>query len=184
MYRNNDFKDTVGASDLSGDTASSGVAASVAKCGKGRIAGVYFNYGERYVKGATATARDFLNALVRELFPEPMVEVKGSHYVDVSVSETGGKLAVNLVNTAGPHADKTRYVFDEVPPIGPLDVMIRVKQMPAAVTLEPDGINLPFTFEKDCSNCDCDCDSDDEAGWVIKLAVPKLEIHGIIIVES
>ncbi|MDO8685708.1 MAG: hypothetical protein Q7J78_03450 [Clostridiales bacterium] len=37
---------------------------------------------------------------MKELFPDPMVEVTGSHYVDVTVNRKEGKLAVNLLNTA------------------------------------------------------------------------------------
>jgi len=51
-------------------------------------------------------ARRFLNSLVRQVFPKPLVEVTGSAAVDVVVNRVNGELAVNLVNTAGPHADK------------------------------------------------------------------------------
>lgn len=143
------------------------IAASIAECGKGKIAAIYFDFGERYVNGATATARDFLNALVRELFPKPMVEVVGSHHVDVVVNRIGDKLAVNLVNTSGPHADARVYTYDEVPPVGPLEITIRSGTKPVEVTLEPEGKALAYTWE------------DGE----IKLTLPRLEIHEVIVVR-
>jgi len=142
-------------------------AASIARCGKGRIAATYFNFGEPYVVGATVTARRFLDALVRELFPSPMVEVTGSKYVDVAVNRIDGKLAINLVNTAGPHHDRTISVFDEIPPIGPLGVTIRTENRPKKITLEPAGTEMPFIFSNGAA----------------KLEVPRLEIHDIIVVE-
>lgn len=76
---------------------------------------------------------------MRELFPDPMVEVKGLRYVDVTLNKINGKLAVNLVNTSGPHDNNDVLVFDEVTPVGPLSVSIRVPEKPKKVTLEPKG---------------------------------------------
>ncbi|HUW33804.1 MAG TPA: hypothetical protein VM223_19510, partial [Planctomycetota bacterium] len=142
-------------------------AASIAKLGKGCIAATYVNLGERYVNGATATARDFLAALVRELFPKPIVEVTGSHSVDVAVNRIGGKLAVNLVNTAGPHANEKIYAFDEIPAVGPLTVIIRTRRKPKKVTLQPAGRKINYAFSK----------------GTIELQLKQLAIHEIIVVE-
>ncbi|MFH1068938.1 MAG: alpha-amylase family protein [Candidatus Glassbacteria bacterium] len=143
------------------------VAGSIADYGKGRIAATYLDFGQAYLEAATAVARDYLNALVRELFPEPLVEVKGSRYVDVVVNRIGGKLAVNLVNTAGPHADEKVHVFDEVPPVGPLEVAVRCSARPRRVRLEPEGRDLQFSF----------------AEGIARITLPKLEIHEIIMIE-
>lgn len=143
------------------------IAASIARYGKGRIAATYFNFGESYAKGSTATARKFLDALVRELFPNPMVEVTGSRYVDVAVNRKDGKLAINLVNTAGPHHDHNIHAFDEIPPVGPLSVSIRLPRRPKKITRHPAGTAMRFEFSK----------------GVVTLKVPRLEIHDIIVVE-
>ncbi len=143
------------------------IAASVAKYGKGKIAAVYINLGDRYRKARTSVVREFLGSLVRELFPNPMVEVAGSHYVDVQVNRIYGKLAVNLVNTAGPHHDENVYVFDEIPPIGPLAITIRTGTRPRKVTLEPGGKRVEFTFRDNS----------------IHLTLPRLEIHNVVVVE-
>jgi hypothetical protein len=142
-------------------------AASITPFGKGKIAATYFNFGERYLHGATWVARDFLSGLVKELYPEPLVVVSGSHDVDVTINRIDGKLAINLVNTAGPHADRDIYAFDNIPPVGPLDMIIRSKSAPLKVTLEPGGLAIPFQYE------------DEE----IKLVLPWLEIHEVIVVE-
>lgn len=143
------------------------VAASIRRYGEGKIAGIYFNYGERYCHAETSVARDFLNGLVRELFPKPLVEVKGSHYVDVCVNQIDGKLAINLVNTSGPHDNKDVYVYDDIPPIGPLEITIRSLSDVKAIKLEPGGYSLDYEIV------------DDE----IHAILPWLEIHNIILVE-
>jgi hypothetical protein len=142
-------------------------AASVTKLGRGQLAAAYFNLGHGYLDKRGESSRRFLNSLVRQLFPKPLVEVTGSADVDVVVNRMGGRLAVNLVNTAGPHADKKLPIFSEIPSVGPLTVTLRTRSKPSRVTWEPDGEILPFEYRKG------------EA----KVVIAKLGIHGVILVE-
>ena len=142
-------------------------AASITSYGKGQIAATYLNLGERYRNGATAVGREFLQALVRELMPEPLVTVTGSRYVDVSVNRKDGKLAINLVNTAGPHGNGKVFVFDDIPVVGPLSIAIRYGKKPDKVTLEPFGRTIDYTYRE----------------GKIHVIVPRLAIHEIIVVE-
>jgi len=133
--------------------------------GRGKVACTSFN-GQTYLRERPEPLRRFLNDLARELFPCPMVEVKGSNDVDVCVARTPGKLLVNLVNTAGPH--KTQSILETIPPVGPLDVTIRLNRKPAKVTLEPGARPLPFDYRD----------------GQLRLTVPKVEIHEIIAVQT
>ena len=150
--------------DMTGPTQP---AASITSYGKGKIAATYLNLGDRYLNARTSVARDFLNGLVRELFPDPIVTVSGSHTVDVAVNRINGKLAVNLVNTSGPHENETIRVFDEIEPVGPLVLSIAHDRKPRNVTVQP-GDRKP---EYDYKN------------GIISLTLPRLEIHDIVIVE-
>ena len=87
--------------------------------------------------------------------------------MDVVVTNSHGKLAVNLLNTAGPHHDPGIYVYDEVPPVGPLNITIRTSRNPARIICQPAGENLPFTYKN----------------GKVRLVVPRLEIHDILVVE-
>ena len=109
---------------------------------------MHVNLGERYRHGRTAAVRRFLSGLVRELFSRPLVEVTGSQYVDVIVNRMADhdELAVHLVNTAGPHHERDVYTFDEIPPVGPLEITIRTGEKPKAVRREPSGEEISFTF--------------------------------------
>jgi hypothetical protein len=155
VYAQNDF------------TSEAETAGAITSYGKGKIGAVFLNLGERYRRAKAPVIRDFLNALVGELFPHPLVEVTGSHFVDVVVNRIGGKLAVNLLNTAGPHHDSSIYVYDEVPPVGPLSVRVRTGEKPSKVTRQPAGEEMPFEFHK----------------GAVHLAVPRLDIHDIIVLE-
>jgi len=123
--------------------------------------------GERYRHAATAVARDFLNGLVRELFPEPVIEVKGSHYVDITLNRIHGKLTVNLINTSGPHGDPNIHVFDEIQPVGPLTVSIRMLEAPLKVYLEPDHRQVDYSYRN----------------GKVELVLPALAIHDILVME-
>lgn len=142
-------------------------AASITDYGKGKIAGVYVNIGERYFHAATTVSRDFLNGLVRKLFPESIVEVKGSHSVDVTLNRIEGKLAVNLINTSGPHGDPNVLVFDDIPETGPLTVLIRVPAAPSSVNIEPGNRQVDYTYKD----------------GKIALTLHSLKIHDIVVVE-
>jgi hypothetical protein len=148
-------------------TSPSQPAASITRYGRGRIAGVYMDFGQRYLTASTTVARDFLGDLARELFARPLVEVKGSHQVDVCVNRLGGQLAVNLVNTSGPHADANVFTFDAVPVVGPLEVVIRIPRRPRRIALAPGGGALRFTYGRG------------EA----RLRLSQLHIHAVLLVE-
>lgn len=141
-------------------------AASITSVGRGRIAAVYFTAGQIYAKDHPPALRDFLNTLARELFPQPLVEVKGSRDVDVVTARNHGKLLIHLVNTSGDHA--TAPILQTVASLGPLAVTIRAAKKPAQITLEPGARPLPFTYAK----------------GVIALTVPQLAIYDIIVVEG
>ena len=143
-------------------------AASIAKLGKGKIAATYVNLGERYLNGRTATSRKFLNGLVRELFPKPFVEVTGSGYVEVMANRINGKIAINLTNVAGPHADANVYTYDEIPALGPISVALRVDKAPKKATLQPSGKTLPVGYEN---------------GLAV-VTVPRLEIHEVVVFDE
>jgi hypothetical protein len=143
-------------------------AASIRKLGKGEIAGVYLNLGDRYLNGKVTVARDFLHELVNTIFPDPMVTVRGSHNVDVSVNRINGKLAINLVNTAGPNANSNVYVYDDIPPLGPLQISVRLDKKPKNVSLEPSGLKLNLNYDNK----------------LLKVTIPRLELYEILLIEE
>jgi len=141
-------------------------AASVARLGRGNIAATYCALGQGYPADRSGVTRDFLRDLVAELFPHPLVEVKGSHDVDLSVAINHGQLLVNFVNTAGPHV--TEPILESIPPIGSLEVSLRLPGKPARMRLEPDGTDLPFTYGKEGA----------------RVVVPAVAIHSVLVVEG
>jgi hypothetical protein len=87
--------------------------------------------------------------------------------VEVTVNRLGGKPAINLINTSGPHWDTQKPLFDAIEPVGPLDLAIRAPAKPKTITLQPEGQSLSFEYRD----------------GVAHLTVPRLEIHSVIVVE-
>lgn len=142
-------------------------AASVTPLGKGKIAATYFSFSRGYLDQRSPGMRAFLSDLARHLFPRPIVEVTGSHDVDVSVCRVQGRLAVNLVNTSGPHWDTKKPLIGSIAAVGPLKISIRTPTNPAKITLQPEGQPLPFDYRD----------------GLARVTVPRLEIHSIVVVE-
>lgn len=143
-------------------------AGSIRELGKGKIAGIYLNVGARYLNGKVTVTRDYMNDLVEILFPDPMVRVHGSRFVDLTLNRIGGTLAVNLVNTAGPHANSDVYVYDEIPSIGPLTVVVKLDHKPARVSLEPSKQEPDWQY----------------ADNQLTVTLPRLELYEIIWIEE
>ena len=111
--------------------------------------------------------RSYIGAVVDRLYPNPIVRSGGSTYVDVTLMRKDGRTLVNLVNTAGPHADPNVQVFDEVPPIGPLSIDIRVEHKPKVVSIEPGNRKASWSYEDGC----------------VRVAIDRLEIHDVVALE-
>ena len=103
-----------------------------------------------------------VNMLVNELFPEPMVEVASSPYVDVSLRTLNGKLQVHLVNTSGDH--RNAPIIETIDPVQKLEVMVRCPEKPSKIVCQPDGKELKFKYKN---------------GKAI-FKIPSLEIYDIV----
>ncbi|MES1226249.1 MAG: hypothetical protein ABUT20_62815, partial [Bacteroidota bacterium] len=161
-----DVKTIGGIYDAQDFRFSSMPAAATLNCGKGQIGFVFMDMGKNYENNQSTVERDFLNAVVKELFQHPAVEVKGSHLVHVIVNTLNRKMIVHLINTGGQHASKNVYAYDEVPAVGPLTVTIRTAK-PSRVVLEPEHKPLPFTF----------------ANGIVNVKLQQLSIHSMIVLE-
>ncbi len=143
-------------------------AASIRQIGKGRLAGVYLNLGARYLNGKVTVVRDFLAGLVKTLFPNTVVTVEGSYSVDLCLNRIDNKLLLHLLNTAGPHANPNVYVYDEIPPLGPLKITVRLDQKPGNVSLAPSRQKLAFTYRNGS----------------LATVIPSLMLYEILIIEE
>jgi len=151
------------------DTRKEGeIAATVNGFGKGKVGAVYGPVASIYFRSHHPWLREFLGGLTTALFPDPAVAVEGPPTLDVALRRTrDGRLSVHLLNTTGmPLPD--RYGFtDFIPPIENIRLAIRTEARPKTVTWAPDGGRLDWSW----------------ADGRLKVTVPKLGIHGVIVWE-
>ena len=134
--------------------------------GSGRIGFIPEEIAGDYEAGKGSDGiRARVNILVNELFPEPMVEVASSPYVDVSLRTLKGKLQVHLVNTSGDH--RNTPIFDSVEPVKDIEVAIRLPEKPSRIVCQPEGKDLKFKYKN----------------GKVTFKLPSLEIYDIIEVE-
>ena len=123
------------------------IAATITKYGKGEIAATHLEMGKASAIRSAPVLRDFLGALVNEIFPEPAVIVSGSHLVDVTLNKKGESLILNLVNVSGPHDNERVMAFDEIPQVGPLKIRMRLSAQPKKVMLQPENVVLKYSYQ-------------------------------------
>ena len=105
--------------------------------------------------------------VVAQLFPEPIVQVTGAKDLDISPRTLNGKLSIHLANTSGPHADPPSGGIEQIEPVGPLTVSIRLAQKPNAIIMQPAGKPLDITWSDGCAT----------------VTVPQLALYSILVVE-
>jgi hypothetical protein len=68
---------------------------------------------------------------------------------------------------SGPHDNDKVMIHDEIPSLGPMQIIIRFPSKPKSVVLQPEDTALPYTYENGRMMC----------------TLPKLKIHEMIVIE-
>jgi hypothetical protein len=139
-------------------------AATVRSYGKGKVAGIYLDFGNSYLINTSPVIRDLMASVIGQLFPEPVIKIEGSHKVNVVPTTKNGKLLIQLVNTSGDHANPNVKGIDEIPALLNLKLSVSTKNKPESIVLQPEGIALKYSF----------------INGRTEIIIPRLEIHSIV----
>lgn len=134
--------------------------------GNGSFLFQMFSVGPQYKDNQSAPMHTYLRNLLKRADFTPLARASSS-YVDVVCATKDGKLLVNLLNTAGPHAVTQCRSFNEIPPLYNVTVEIQLSQAPRSVMLEPEHKPCPYTYN----------------GKTLTLTVERLDIHSILVIE-
>lgn len=143
--------------------------------GKGEIRGIPIDFTLEHRNPIWGLER-FFEDTVRKMKIDAGVEVEGSSFVEVSLTEKDGNTCVNLVNTLGGSSAvrkvtealaKPAGTANEIPPLYGITVKVSMPEKPASVWLEPEHKALDFRYED---------------GKVIFTA-DRLEIHSVAVIE-
>ena len=145
------------------------VAATIASCGRGRVAATYGPTARAYFRTHHPALRSLVGDLARRLFPEPAVTVDAPSCVDISLRRTrGGQLSLHLLNLANAQRADRFLSTDCVPPAASIEARLRLACRPRAVHWEPGREALAWTWSE----------------GTLAVSVPRLEIHGVVVVEE
>lgn len=137
------------------------------RVGRGRLVAVACAMGTTYKERASSVSRELIAYWLRHLEPKPLVEVHGAGRIEVAVMKKDGELRVHLTNLEGPHDAINMMTWDHIPPIGPLEVRLRIPPR-KSVRWEPLGLTLPAKQTDD--------------GVLVQ--IPKIDIHGALVLPS
>lgn len=158
----------VGVRYPSPDTRGGGeCAATLSRLGRGLVAAIYGPLGALYCRFHVPVLREFVGSVVGRLV-ESLVKVRAPPFVDVVLRRRGGDLVVHLVNLAGRQVAAEYVVVDYVPPMGPVEILVKGLRGPVAVRSVPEGLGV-------------------EASWGalgLEVRVPRVEVHCAIVLEG
>ena len=149
----------------SDSTSTSKPAATVAKLGAGKIAGFYGPLGVVFAAKNAPAVRQLVDRLTKRLFT-PMVTVTAPPVVEIALRRKGGKLLVHVANLAGMPDSEERSVTDFIPPVGPVELSLRVPR-PSTVTWEPGGKRLESQW----------------ASGELRVRLERVEVHGMVAIS-
>ena len=136
-----------------------------APLGAGKIAGFYGPLGAVFAAKNAPAVRQLVDRLAKRLFT-PMVSVTAPPVIEVALRRKAGKLLVHVANLAGMPDSEERSVTDYIPPVGPVELSLRVPR-PSTVTWEPGGKKLDAKWES----------------GELRVRLERVEVHGMVAIS-
>lgn len=144
-------------------------AAVVNRVGKGRVAYVPANLFRDFAHNRYPMPRSFVGELVGRLLPDPEIRVQAPVCVDVTLRRRGKTVFVHLLNrSSGIPNLPNNGAIDEIPPLGPITVRMRLKAKPRQVdwALEKGAVEWRWS------------------DGTLTASITAVHIHGALVVEN
>ncbi len=144
-------------------------AAVVKRVGKGEVLYVPADLFRDFAHNRYPLTRRFVGALVERLLPEPEIRVRAPACVDVALRRRGATALIHLVNRASGSPNlPNNGAIDEIPPVGPVTLRMRLPARPAQVreALESGAVSWEW-----------------ESGW-LTARLATVRIHAALVVET
>ena len=132
------------------------------KVGKGVICFLSIDLADFYTINRSNVLRNFVKKLLADLGYQPDIQVTGSRFADLTVTEKDGSVIINIINMAGEHNVPEVRSYGEIPCVGPLKIDIA----PAMGLKNICGIT--------CDDYSVERNSD---GVITTITLPRLDIH-------
>jgi alpha-L-fucosidase len=129
--------------------ATSAPAVTQMRLGKGSVTLLHGPVFEAFARTRFPRLRSFIAEVMRRAAGPQMVELDGPPCVHLCVRQKAGKLLVHLYNLgASPTTSPTAHMVEDVPPVGPLTLRVRLPQAPESVTVGPTKTGLEWAYDR------------------------------------
>ena len=132
--------------------------------GKGKIGVIGCDIGTQYNEGRQYLFRNLIKNMSKEMYEHMVTVEKALGILEIVCLEKEGKLYIQLLNANGSHTDPTMISEDYILPVSDIRLSLLLKTMPKKLILQPEGKEIPFTYEN----------------GRIYLDIQKVDIHSII----
>ncbi len=117
--------------------------------GKGKIAIIATDLGRQYNTCRQVLHTDAARVLCDALYT-PIVRADSLGLLEIVLAEKNGTRFVHMINANGLHAGRIAATESFIPPVLDVTLSVACPQKPRALVLQPEGRNLPFTYENGC----------------------------------
>lgn len=117
--------------------------------GKGFAAAVPADIFSSYKRhNCLPEARRFMGRVLKRLMPERAIEIEAPTVIEIIFHRKNKKLYIHLGNrSSGIAFSPERRMIDEIPPVGPVSLRLRLTKAPVSVRLMPSGKNADWHYE-------------------------------------
>ena len=134
----------------------------------GKIGYICWRIFEDYASLGSLHLKELVDAMVRKLLPQPAVKAEGlPDRGIVTLMRQNGRLVNHLLFAHTTVRGRNVEVIEDVVPVFGVDVRVKTERAPAAVTLQPQGTPLDFSYD----------------GGYVSYTVPRLFIHQMVVID-
>lgn len=142
-------------------------AAIINTVGKGKVAYIPFDIFRDYGNNRNPKQRDFIANVMHKLVGKLNITVEAPSAIDVTMRQKAEKTIVHFVNrNTGLPTSPNSPVIDEIPPIGPITVTIKMAKKPSAVSMAFEKTAVQWKHTK----------------GVLTVSIPSVHIHAALVI--
>jgi hypothetical protein len=143
-------------------------AATINRVGKGKVVYIPANLFRDFDRNRFVLTREFLGEVTRQLVGKLPIMIKAPTCVDVALRKKGKQTIIHLVNRlSGIPNQPNNGAIDEIPPIGPVKVMIKRSKKPQSVTIPLGKKEVMWRYVK----------------GTVTVTLPAVHIHEAIVID-
>jgi hypothetical protein len=141
--------------------------ATVNDYGRGKIAAIYYDAGEKYHLEENTALSSVADSVINVLYPDPLVKLTSSVKMHIVVSAKNDRQHIHLINVNGLRYREAAEYYNNLQPVQNVSLRLRSSFRPSAIIQQPE--NTPLSFEYN--------------NGFIDISVPQVSIYSILEIQ-